>query len=77
MIKEGALVQLTETAKIQSKIKTDNDVFGIILCHVNMGKALRLPENVSGYEVMTRFGIELMWEADLLEVLDEKKSYSS
>ena len=77
MIKEGTLVKLTETAKIQSKIETLEDVFGIILCHVDMGKILKLPENVKGYEVMTKFGVELMWEADLLEILDEKKSCSS
>jgi|TARA_R110002020_G_scaffold37124_25_gene112137 hypothetical protein len=68
MFSPGAIVLLSEVAKIQSSIETHDEIFGIVLECVNMGKLLGWPSDHPGCEVMTSHGVDVYSNNDLKEV---------
>lgn len=67
----GSLVQLSETAKIQSGIETHEDVFGVILRSIDICSELGIKDHKAadrgGFEVLTCFGVDSFWDLDLKE----------
>ena len=78
----GSLVQLSETAKIQSGIETHEDVFGVILRSIDICSELGIKDHRlrcheesnhhkaadrGGFEVLTCFGVDSFWDLDLKE----------
>ena len=65
---KGSLVRLSEVAKIQSGIVSDNDVYGLIIDYFDLCEHLGIPSDDLGYKVFTQGEIEIFYEHDIEEV---------